>query len=287
MVADDVIDSAPGDDAEYAEAPAPIYTNADAVLRRILSLLNINIQTTTKEDDFLSITDARDKKAFEGLPFHEAAWKPIAAIWERSASGTVCLPRVDQFYRVPTSQKDHLFKLPKLDTILATMATSSRPAASDCADKNVDTFLKRSCTASTCGMRISNYQVYAAKYQHKLWGQLSAALQTPTPENIELAMHLAEEGKNVSKMQLQAACDAIDTNARAVASAVATRRCIQMKPSALTPDTQARILELPFQDDLLFGTGLKDSVPDGGGKTGYSVQFTRDERRTIQERFFQ
>ncbi|MGH0124533.1 UNVERIFIED_CONTAM: hypothetical protein FKN15_074131 [Acipenser sinensis] len=229
------------DDAEeYTEAPAD-DTNADAVLRRISSSLNINIQTSTKEDDFLSIINARGKKAFEWFPFYKAVWKSIESIWERSASATTCFPRANKLYRVPTSQKDHLFKLPKLDTILATAtaAASSRPSASDHADKKVDTFLKRSYTASTCGMCIRNYQVYAVQYQHKLWG-----------------------------------CDAIDTYARTVASVVAARRCIQMKTLAPTPDTQSRILELPFQGDLLFGTGVRLFVPDKDDL----VLFNRDER---------
>ncbi|RXM29146.1 Septin-7 [Acipenser ruthenus] len=197
--------------------------------------------TSTKEDDFLSIINARDKKAFEGFPFYKAVWKSIESIWERSASATACFPRANKLYRMPTSQKDHLFKLPKLDTILATptAATSSRPSTSDHADKKVDTFLKRGYTASTCGMCISNYQVYAVQYQHKLWG-----------------------------------CDAIDTYARTVASVVAARRCIQMKTLAPTPDTQSRILELPFQGDLLFGTGVRLFVPDEDDL----VLFNRDER---------
>ncbi|MGH0120960.1 UNVERIFIED_CONTAM: hypothetical protein FKN15_070152 [Acipenser sinensis] len=218
LVGEGVINSAPDEDAEEdAEAPAPICTNADAVLRGISSFQ----YKQRKEDNFLNIIDARDKKAFEGFPFHEAVWKPIGVRWERSASATACPPRVDTFYRVPTGQRDHLFKLPKLDTILATPGAtpSSRPLASDRADKKVDTYLKRSYTGSTCGMRVSNSQTYAAKYQHKLWGQLSAALQTPNPENIELAMQL-EEDKNVSKTHLQAGCDAIDTNARAVQTCV-------------------------------------------------------------------
>ncbi|RXM97267.1 hypothetical protein EOD39_14646 [Acipenser ruthenus] len=69
-------------------------------------------------------------------------------------------------------------------------------------------------------------QVYAAKYQHMLWNQLSTLLQSPTPENLEVAMQLAEEGKITTKVQLQATCDAIDTNARAVANVISARRCI-------------------------------------------------------------
>ncbi|MGH0170988.1 UNVERIFIED_CONTAM: hypothetical protein FKN15_060080 [Acipenser sinensis] len=87
-------------------------------------------------------------------------------------------------------------------------------------------------------------KVYATKYQHKLWRQLSAALQIPSLENIEPTVQLAEEGKNVAKIQLQAACDTI--NARAVANVVAARRCLQMKTSTLTADTKAKLVELPF-----------------------------------------
>lgn len=47
-----------------------------------------------------------------------------------------------------------------------------------------------------------------------LWSQLSAALQTPTSEKVELAMQLTEEGKYVTKIQLQAAHYTIDTNIR-------------------------------------------------------------------------
>ncbi|MGH0162737.1 UNVERIFIED_CONTAM: hypothetical protein FKN15_067664 [Acipenser sinensis] len=34
----------------------------------------------TEEDDFLSIIDAKDRKAFEGFPFHEAVWRPVEAL---------------------------------------------------------------------------------------------------------------------------------------------------------------------------------------------------------------
>ncbi|MGH0122187.1 UNVERIFIED_CONTAM: hypothetical protein FKN15_015491 [Acipenser sinensis] len=51
------------DDVEkQTEAPAPIYTIADAVLRRICF--------EEDENDVLSIIDARDKIALEGFPFH-------------------------------------------------------------------------------------------------------------------------------------------------------------------------------------------------------------------------
>ncbi|RXM35220.1 Heat shock factor 2-binding protein, partial [Acipenser ruthenus] len=84
-------------------------------------------------------------------------------------------------------------------------------------------------SGSTCNMRIINYQIHAAKYQHKLWSQMSAPLQAPTPEHVELAMQLALEGKNTAKIQLQAACDSIYNNARAVASVVSVRCVLQMK----------------------------------------------------------
>ncbi|MGH0131388.1 UNVERIFIED_CONTAM: hypothetical protein FKN15_048406 [Acipenser sinensis] len=77
--------------------------------------------------------------------------------------------------------------------------------------------------------------------------------QTTTPENIELAMQLVE-------IQLRAAGDTIDTYARAVENVVAAKRRFQMKTSMLTVGTQAKVLELPFEGDLLFGTGLKDSL---------------------------
>ncbi|RXM29605.1 Hippocalcin-like protein 1 [Acipenser ruthenus] len=99
---------------------APIYTDADAVLRRISSSLKVQPQTCADQDDFLRILDARDKKAFEGFPFHVAVWRPVEAIWQRSATSAPCLPRVDKFYRVPVDHKKHLFKQPKLDTIMAT-----------------------------------------------------------------------------------------------------------------------------------------------------------------------
>ncbi|MGH0162751.1 UNVERIFIED_CONTAM: hypothetical protein FKN15_064567, partial [Acipenser sinensis] len=119
---------------------------------------------------------------------------------------------------------------------------------------------KKDYTASTRNMCINNYQIHAAKYQHKLWSQVSASLQTPTPENIKLAMQLAENRINAAKIQLQAAYDGIDNNAKAVASAVSARQCLQMKTSSLTPNTYSKPLELLFQGDFLFSTGLKYSL---------------------------
>ncbi|MGH0148075.1 UNVERIFIED_CONTAM: hypothetical protein FKN15_020428 [Acipenser sinensis] len=64
LVYNDIIDSAPGDDTpEYTEGPSSLYINTEDVLRRISSSLNINTQTSTEENDFLRIIDAKDKKA--------------------------------------------------------------------------------------------------------------------------------------------------------------------------------------------------------------------------------
>ncbi|MGH0135853.1 UNVERIFIED_CONTAM: hypothetical protein FKN15_023391, partial [Acipenser sinensis] len=122
---------------------------------------------------------------------------------------------------------------------------------------------------------------------HRLWNLLSATLQTPIQENIELARQLAEEGKNVSKTQFQAGFDVIHTNARAVASEVAAQRCLQMKMSALTTDTsQDNGVTLPGALTLQNRTqGF--TVPHEGGKTGYSVLFNRDKRHNIQKMLFQ
>ncbi|MGH0157335.1 UNVERIFIED_CONTAM: hypothetical protein FKN15_033596 [Acipenser sinensis] len=138
-----------------------------------------------------------------------------------------------------------------------TSSTPSRTSAPDRTDKKIDNFLKKDYSAATASMRINNYQIHVAKYQHILWSQLSDALQTTTPESVEMAMQLAEEGKNAAKIQL---CDNIDTNARAVANVISARRCLQMKSSSLTSDMQSKVLEFPFQGELLLSMGLKDSL---------------------------
>ncbi|MBN3280720.1 FIGL1 protein, partial [Polyodon spathula] len=71
---------------------------------------------------------------------------------------------------------------------------------------------------------------------------------TSTQESVEMAMQLAEGGKKTSKLQLQAACDNINTNTRAVVNVIL---CKKMNSSSLNADTQSKMLELPFQDPIL------------------------------------
>lgn len=56
-----------------------------------------------------------------------------------------------------------------------------------------------------------------------------------------------------------------------------------MKTSMLTVETQGKLLELPFEGDLLFITSLKGfSVPYEGGETTYPILFASWERRIPQ-----
>ncbi|RXN00240.1 Histone deacetylase 5 [Acipenser ruthenus] len=122
----------------------------------------------------------------------------------------------------------HLFTT---DTIM--LVTSSTPSR---------TTARLDYPAATANMHTTNYQIHAAKYQHILWSQLSDAPQTPTPESVEMAMQLAKDGKNTAKIQLQAAWDNIDTNARAVANVISAR-CLHFKSSSLTADTQSKRIQ--------------------------------------------
>lgn len=145
------MDSGLDEDTSVAgDGTEPVYTNADSVLKRMSSSLNITTQTGTEEDDSLSIIYAKDRKAFESFPFHEAVWRPIEALWGKPAFAAPRIPRVDKFYRMPANHKDHMFKKPKVDTIMAIPATgTSYRSGLDWGDKKVDTFLKRSYSIST------------------------------------------------------------------------------------------------------------------------------------------
>ncbi|MBN3270486.1 SNX13 protein, partial [Polyodon spathula] len=193
-------------------------------------------------------------------PTSAQAWRP-EAMWRKPAYSLPHLPRVDTFCRVPASHRDHVVKQLKVDTFMTILATGafSKSFPPDRVNREIDTFLKRNYSASTCNMHISNSQVHAAKYQHKLWNQVPASLQTPTLESIELAMQLGEEGKNAAKINLQTACESIDSNARAVANVVSARWCLEKKTSSLTSDT-VKNTGVPVRGNLLFGTGLKDSL---------------------------
>ncbi|MBN3286039.1 CRML protein, partial [Polyodon spathula] len=76
----------------------------------------------------------------------------------KCAFSTPHLPRIDTFYRMPAGHRDHLFKKPKMDTIMATPAAGASYMSSilDRADKKIDTFLKKDSV--TCSMHISIYQ---------------------------------------------------------------------------------------------------------------------------------
>ncbi|MGH0128458.1 UNVERIFIED_CONTAM: hypothetical protein FKN15_009247, partial [Acipenser sinensis] len=178
--------------------------------------------------------------------------------------------RVDTFYRVPIGigHKERIFKQPKIDTVMSIPATnaSSKSSTPVGADRKIDTFLLKDYAASTCNMLINNDQIHAANININYGAR---CLTEPYSRESRTGYAACRRGKKYCKNPAAGGIDSIDNNAMAVASVVCARQVLRMKTSSLTPNTQSKIMELPFQGDLLFDTDHKDYNTDEGGKASH------------------
>ncbi|XP_015265773.1 PREDICTED: TATA box-binding protein-associated factor RNA polymerase I subunit D isoform X1 [Gekko japonicus] len=203
------------------------------------------------------------------LPMSSVLLQAAKTPWDKPSSAPASSCDLDHMYKVQEPGAEFLFKHPKPNSTVVTLASKSKwthSAPLDKESRKLDSFGRRFYSAGALGIKITNYMACMSRYQYALWERLSEVFTSLPDDKCQLAHKIQKEGLILAKQQLKTSKDALDTFSETMASAIALRRHSWLHSTFLQSDTKAYIEDLPFDGEGLFHAST-DSVLQGKDKS--------------------
>ncbi|XP_067416881.1 serine/arginine repetitive matrix protein 1-like isoform X1 [Emydura macquarii macquarii] len=267
------------DEAASRDHMAPLrdFRAHQELLKRVASNLRLEVKELVEDDDTLFNVLGAEAPARVALPVHDSVLKIAKALWQTPASVAPTSKGAEKKYYVPAEGFEFLFTHPAPGTLVVDAANQwdrqghpgSTPRNKD--NKKLDLFGRKVYSTAALQFRIANHQALLGRYNFNLWDCLRRFAEAlPQDQAADFAIVL-DEGISVARAALQMSRDAADSASRAMASAIAMRRCSWLQSSGLSQEVQQSIQDLPFDGSGLFS-----------GQTDAKLHSLKDSRATLR-----
>ena len=246
--------------SKYIQAP-----QLKALLKHIGDMLGFKEQAVSEDDFYAQYAPVQDN----ALPMHDVIKSMILKDWKDVDKQSI--PRFLRKRYVLEGFEDNFPQTPKVNTILASMSSSSSLASEDSVltdanDKKVDSALKRCYAASNYAARANTYAAYETQVVLKDFYALSECLQAKEDPSSLLA-----NVELLAQFQSDSTFDSLWAASTVAGAAVTGSRALWLKSWKLESVQRALLYKLPFLGQKLFGPDL-DTL----------IQKAVDEKKLLQ-----
>ncbi|XP_078540272.1 uncharacterized protein LOC144825355 [Lissotriton helveticus] len=154
-----------------------------------------------------------------------------------------------------------------LDSLVVTKAhkranslTTGEAPPPDKESKLIDVSGKRVASQAANSWRIANTQALLARYDRAHYDELEKLITHLPKEHQKKADQLIQEGKIITNTSIKCALDAADTAARSINTSIMLRRHAWLKISGFKQEVQTSLLNQPFDEKTLFGSGTDEAL---------------------------
>lgn len=126
--------------------------------------------------------------------------------------------------------------------------------------RKLDAIGKRFSSMSALSIRAANSLALLGRYNRQIWADIAPYLGAiPEDQKDEVKKILLEGERSASEM-IEVALDIASTGFRQLAGAAVLRRQGWLKATAFRPEVQAKVLDMPFDGERLFGEHIDDML---------------------------
>lgn len=219
-----------------------------------------------QQDCFLYDFKEPFKKSVRSIPVIDYIWDQGIKIMHNPSSVRPVLPRLDKKYGAPDTAPACLTGHPKPDSVItqAAQRKSKNPSAPlsappDKEGRLLDNIGKCLSSMSALTVRASNSLALLGCYNRQMWADIAPYLAALPDDSKEEAKKILLEGER-SASEIDCAMDIASTGFRQLAGAAVLRRQGWLKATSFRPEVQTKILDMPYDGQLLFGTHIDEAL---------------------------
>lgn len=224
---------------------------------------------TEQTECFLYDFKEPHQRLVRSIPIIEHVWAEGVKVMHAPATVIPVLPRLDKKYKAPADSPAALTGQPKPDSVISQAAQrkSRNPSAplttpSDKEGRRLDNVGKRFSSMASLLVRASNALAILGRFDRQMWSDISPFIdQLPDAVKPD-ARKILEEGERTSSEIIDCAMDIATTAFRSLAGAAVLRRQGWLRATWFRPEIQNKILDLPYDGDMLFGKHVDDTLQD-------------------------
>ncbi|XP_078520177.1 uncharacterized protein LOC144784935 [Lissotriton helveticus] len=216
---------------------------------------------------FLYDFKEQHQRSVKSIPIIEHVWEEGMKIMQSPATVIPVLPRLEKKYKAPEGSPACLIGQPKPDSVISQAAQSksknpSTPLTTppDKDGRRLDNVGKRFSSMASLLVRAANALAILGRYDRQMWCDMEPfvdLLPEPTKED---AKKVLAEGEKSSAEVIDCAMDIASTAFRALAGSAVLRRQGWLKATWFRQEVQNRVLDLPFDGEMLFGKHVDDTL---------------------------
>ncbi|XP_069063197.1 uncharacterized protein [Pleurodeles waltl] len=248
--------SPPEDSTAYAQ-----------VVARAAEFHNVSLHSEPIEDDFLFNTLSSTHSHYQSLPMLPGMLRHAKQTFKEPVKSRAITPRVEKKYKAPPTDPAFITSQLTPDSVVVGAArkranshTSGDAPPPDKESRKFDAAGKRVAAQAANQWRIANSQALLARYDRAHWDEMQQLIEHLPKEFQKRAKQVVEEGQNISNNQIRSSMDAADTAARTINTAVTIRRHAWLRTSGFKPEIQQAVLNMPFNEQQLFGPELDTAI---------------------------
>ncbi|KAF7245178.1 Kinesin-like protein KIF13A [Varanus komodoensis] len=258
--ADSEVDSTSPDVAVASQGPASpdeSHVSFAELMSRFVQSLDIDTaqRPGPTTDKFYNVVHGEQSTSIV-LPLITTLRQVMMQTWDLPSHPQLTSRRYESMYRVREEDIPFLLQHPKLNSAVVESSQGrearGHTALRDKEGRKIDSLARRVYAASGLGLRISNYEATLARFQYFIMQRLHNVASTLPDHQGDLAKVLIKEAMQVAVQQLSTARHHVDTDSRALVSAVSLRRHAWLRNCNLPEETRRRIEEMPFDGSGLF-----------------------------------
>ncbi|KAJ1158112.1 hypothetical protein NDU88_010806 [Pleurodeles waltl] len=238
---------------EYTEEAATFH----AVIRKAANFLDLPLPVTEAKQNLLTeVLHPASASAEPLLPFNEALLEPVLEVWKKPVSSSAVNRSVARRYRAAPADPGFLTRHPTPESLVVQASSSARSAPgsfpsvpSDRDSKKMDMASKKAFSSCSMALKSTNATCILGRYIYALMDEITST-HTEIPQGL---LNLVSDAQAAATQVIQSGLDTTDSVARAMGTAVVTRRQAWLRNSGFSSDVQSTLLDLPFDGDKLFG----------------------------------
>ncbi|KAJ1098777.1 hypothetical protein NDU88_003884 [Pleurodeles waltl] len=242
--------SSPG---EYTEEADTFH----AVIRKAANFLELPLPVTEAKQNLLTeVLHPASTSADPLLPFNEVLLEPVLEVWKKPVSSSAVNRSVARRYRAAPADPGFLTRHPTPESLVVQASCSARSAPgsfpsvpSDRDSKKMDMQSKKVFSSCSMALKSTNATCILGRYIYALMDEITST-HTEVPQGL---LNLVSDAQAAATQVIQSGLDTTDSVARAMGTAVVTRRQAWLRNSGFSSDLQSTLLDLPFDGDKLFG----------------------------------
>lgn len=194
-------------------------------------------------------------------------WQEGLKLMKTSASVPAVIPKLDKKYKAPDDSPACLIGHPRPDSVImqAAQRRAKNPASPctappDKKGRRHDHFGKRFSALAATSIRTSNAMAILGRYDRRTWSDISTLLEYLPEDKQKEANDIFWEVERASSELSEIAMDVSSTAFRQMAGAAVLRRQGWLKATTFHPEVQAKVLDMPFDGECLFGKHIDEKL---------------------------